>query len=269
MTVSWPQAMNLFKTGLCMPLFAVTLIVARPHAPLAGVGHTSAWILLVSGVIGMSLGDTAYFAALSRIGARRTMLVQCLAPLFTAALSLVAGQKLPGTIAAVGVAFVLLGLILVLRERPTGTVRAGHVRSGVLFAVASALCQAIGIVLTKRGLREADILQASMIRIVAGVGGILLLELLHGQLVATVRHALKPPSLGRIIPAALMGSFLGFFLFQVAVRFSEPAVAAALTGTSPLFVAPLSVIFLGERMRIGGWAGTLLAVAGVALVMTG
>lgn len=269
MSVSWPQAMNLFKTGLCLPLFAGALLVARPHDPLAGVSAPSAGILLVSGMVGMSLGDTAYFAALSRIGARRTMLVQCLAPLFTAALSLIAGEKLPGLLAATGVAFVLLGLILVLRERPVGAFVTGHVRAGVLFATASALCQAVGIVLTKRGLREADILQASAIRIAAGVGGILLLELLHGQLAATVRHALKPPSLGRIIPAALMGSFLGFFLFQVAVRFSEPAVAATLTGTSPIFVAPLSVVFLGDRMRIGAWLGTLLAVGGVALVMMG
>jgi drug/metabolite transporter (DMT)-like permease len=64
-----------------------------------------------------------------------------------------------------------------------------------------------------------------------------------------------------------MGSFLGFLLFQVAIGNSPPAVAAALTGTSPLFVAPLSVAFLGEAMRAGGWIGTILAVGGVALVM--
>jgi drug/metabolite transporter (DMT)-like permease len=267
MAVSWPQAMNLFKTGLCLPLFIVTLLVARPHAPLAGIGPGAMGILLASGVIGMSLGDTAYFAALSRIGARRTMLVQCLAPLFTAALSVLVGERLPGILSASGVAFVLSGLVLVLRERPVGTVLAGHTRAGVLFAMGAALCQAIGIVLTSRGLREATILQASAIRMSAGVAGILLLELIHGQLLATVRHALRPPSLGRIVPAALLGSFLGFFLFQVAVRYTEPAVAAALTGMSPLFVAPLGVIFLGERMRAGGWLGTILAVAGVVLVM--
>jgi drug/metabolite transporter (DMT)-like permease len=269
MAVSWPQAMNLFKTGLCLPLFAITLLAGGPHPPLAGVDCGSMWILLASGVIGMSLGDTAYFASLSRIGARRTMLVQCLAPIFTAGLSLATGERLPGAVAALGVACVLGGLILVLRERPAGTVRPGHARAGLLFAVASALCQAIGIIMTKRGLRDASILQVSTIRIFAGVVGILILELAHGQFLATVRHALRPPSLGRILPAALMGSFLGFFLFQVAIRFSDPAVAAALTGMSPLFVAPLSVVFLGERMRVWGWFGTIAAVAGVVLVMLG
>jgi drug/metabolite transporter (DMT)-like permease len=267
MAVSWPQAMNLFKTGLCLPLFAITLLVQGTGPPLAGIGSGSLWILLASGVIGMSLGDTAYFASLSRIGARRTMLVQCLAPIFTAALALASGERLPGAVQAFGVGCVLFGLVLVLRERPVGTVLPGHAKAGLLFAVAAALCQAIGIVMTKRGLREANVLQASTIRIFAGVVGILLLELTHGQMLTTIRHALRPPSLARILPAALMGSFLGFFLFQVAVQRSDSAVAAALTGMSPLFVAPLSVIFLGEKMKVLGWLGTIAAVAGVALVM--
>jgi drug/metabolite transporter (DMT)-like permease len=269
MAVSWPQAMNLFKTGLCLPIFIATLLLAGPRPPLAGVTPVAAWILVVSGVIGMSMGDTAYFSALRRIGARRTMMLQCLSPLFAAVLSILLGQRIPGAIASVGVALVLLGLILVLRERPVGIVVRGRTRSGILLGLFSAFCQALGIVMTKRGLQSATVLQASTIRILAGVLGILALELVNGQLRATVRHALRPPSLPRIIPAALMGSFLGFFLFQVAVMNSPPAVAATLTGTSPLFVAPLSVVFLGEAMRAGGWIGTILAVAGVALVMAG
>ncbi len=265
--VSWPQAMNLFKLGVCMPLFVLLLILAGPHPAFSGVTLSSALILIVSGVVGMSLGDTSYFAALPRIGARRTMMVQTLTPLFAAGLALLAGQQMPGVVAAAGVALVIVGLILVLRERPAGTVRTGQTRSGLLFALGAAFCQALGIVMTKKGLEHADLFQASAIRMFGGVAGILILEAAHGQLLLTVRHALRPPALSRIIPASLMGSFVGFFLFQLAVRSTDPSVAAALTGTSPLFIAPLSVFFLGEAMRVGGWVGTIIAVAGVALVM--
>ena len=121
--------------------------------------------------------------------------------------------------------------------------------------------------MTKQGLAGVDVLEASTVRIFGGVVGILGIELARGRRRETVRHTLQPPSLRRIIPAALLGTFLGFHLLQAAVRYSEPAVAAALTGTSPLFVAPLSVIFLTESMRAGGWIGTVLTVAGVAIVM--
>lgn len=265
--VSWPQAMNLFKLGICLPLFVVILFIVGPRPVLAGVDLRSGWILIVSGVIGMSLGDTSYFAALPRIGARRTMMAQTLTPLFAAALALVAGQGLPTVLAAAGIALVIAGLILVLGERPADAVPTSRNRSGILFALASAFCQALGIVLTKKGMEHASLLQASAIRMFGGVIGMLVLEAAHGQLIVTVRHALRPPALRRVIPASLLGSFVGYFLFQVSVRWTDPSVSAALTGTAPLFVAPLSVLFLGETMRAGGWIGTILAVAGVAIVM--
>jgi drug/metabolite transporter (DMT)-like permease len=267
MSVSSPIAMNLFKTGFCLPLFVISLLLASRDVPLAGVGAASVGVLVISGIVGMSVGDTLYFAGLARIGARRSMMILTLSPLFTAGLSALAGQKLPTVAASCGVGLVLVGLILVLRERPVGMVMPGRARSGVVFALGAALCQALGIVLTKQGLVEADILEASTVRIFGGVVGILGIQLVRGRLGATVRHTLQPPSLRRIVPATLLGTFLGFHLLQAAVHFTEPAVAAALTGTSPLFVAPLSVVFLRETMRAGGWIGTVLTVAGVALVM--
>jgi drug/metabolite transporter (DMT)-like permease len=143
------------------------------------------------------------------------------------------------------------------------------VAAGVLFAVTAAVCQSAGIVLTKRALAGSDLYQASAVRCLGGVLGILVMEALRGRIVPTVRHALRPPGLSRAVPATILGSLIGFFLFQVAIAYAEPAVTAALTGTSPLFAAPISIIFLGEAMRVGGWIGTLVAVAGVILVMRG
>lgn len=269
MAVSRPQAMNLFKTALCLPLFlAVAAAVSGPN-PFRGVRIDSAFILLASGAVGMSLGDTAYFSSLSRIGARRTMMLQTLAPLFAALLALLAAQPLPGFRGGIGVFLILAGLILVLRERPEGPAGKKRLAGGVLLSVGAAFCQALGIVLTKHGLEGADLLQASAIRLAGGTAGILLIEAIRGQAAATIRQALRPPSLGRIIAASLMGTFFAFFLFQVGIRFTAPPVAAALTGTSPLFVAPLSIVLLGERMGAGGWIGSVIAVGGVAVLMLG
>jgi drug/metabolite transporter (DMT)-like permease len=268
MAVSSPAAMNLFKTAFCLPFFVILLLL-RPETAFDGVSAGSIAVLLASGIIGMSVGDTTYFAALTRIGARRTMLIQITGPLFAAGLSLFAGQDLPGVVGMFGIGLVVTGIYLVLRERPVGIVQPGHATAGILFALTAAFCQALGIVLTKWAMEQVDVYEASAVRSVAGVAGILAIEAARGLLVPTVRGALRPPGLGRVIPATLMGSLLGFFLFQVAIRHAEPAVTAALSGTSPLFVAPLSIVFLGEAMRAGGWIGTILAVAGVVLVMLG
>jgi drug/metabolite transporter (DMT)-like permease len=267
MAVSRPIAMNLFKTGFCLPLFLLVVVARGGWGGITGIDAGSVVILLISGVVGMSIGDTFYFAGLERIGARRTMMIQTTSPIFAAVLSFFAGQPLPGIIASVGVVAVLAGLLLVLRERPVGLIVTGKLRSGIALAFGASFSQALGIVLTKEGLARVDILEASTIRIVGGVLGILLIEALRRRLIETVGQALKPPALSRIIPATLMGTFFGFLLFQAAVEYAEPAVAATLLGTSPLFVAPLSVLLLGEAMRAGGWLGTALAVAGAIIVI--
>lgn len=267
MAVSRPEAMNLFKTALCLPLFLLAAAIVRGGSPFGGVDTGSAAMLLASGVVGMSIGDTAYFSSLPRIGARRTMMLQTLAPLFAALLALLASQPLPGARGGVGVVLIAVGLILVLRENRAGSKRSGRMASGIFFSVGAAFCQALGIVMTRRGLEGADLLQASAIRMIGGTAGILLIEAIRGQMVVTIRQTLRPPSIPRIVAASLMGTFVAFFLFQVGIRYTAPPVAAALTGTSPLFVAPLSILLLGERMGIGGWVGTLIAVGGVALLM--
>ncbi|MBD3161678.1 MAG: EamA family transporter, partial [Candidatus Eisenbacteria bacterium] len=257
--------MNLFKTGFCLPLFLATTVLAGRSLAMP---PAAAGVLLFSGVIGMSIGDTFYFTGLARIGARRALMILTLSPLFAGALSAAAGQDLPGPVGSVGIGCVVAGLILVLRERPVGVARPERFGSGIALAFGASFCQALGIILTKEGLQETGVLEASTVRILGGVIGILAIAALRGRLRRTVGEALRPPALARIIPATLMGTYIGFFLLQAAVQETEPAVAAALTGTSPLFVAPLSIAFLGERMQIGGWIGTVLAVGGVALVLS-
>jgi drug/metabolite transporter (DMT)-like permease len=50
-------------------------------------------ILALSGVIGIGLGDTAYFAAINRLGPRRALLLETLAPPIAALLALVFLQE--------------------------------------------------------------------------------------------------------------------------------------------------------------------------------
>ena len=45
-------------------------------------------VLAISGIIGIAIGDSAYFAALKRIGANKTLLLESLAPPLSGVLAL-------------------------------------------------------------------------------------------------------------------------------------------------------------------------------------
>lgn len=74
-------------------------------------------------------------------------------------------------------------------------------------------------------------------------------------------------------PYIILVGFIGFTGYNVTLSFGQVSVtagAASLLGSAvPIFVATLSVIFLGERLSIWGWTGTFISFAGVALIVVG
>jgi drug/metabolite transporter (DMT)-like permease len=63
---------------------------------------------------------------------------------------------------------------------------------------------------------------------------------------------------------------VGITVYHVALNFGEQTVdsgaAALLIAAGPVFVALMSMAFLGERLSVTGWAGIAVAFAGVALI---
>ncbi len=274
-----PAVMNAVKSTGAALVFALILWVG-PVGPLGrpeGALFTD-WsvnvILVLSGLIGITLGDTCFFESLARIGVRRSMMISLLAPVFTAVAAAIAGQPLPGIMGFAGIALTLGGILLVIRVAPVrngacAIGRAAVRRSGLGawgFGVMAALCQAIGIVLTKDAIGQSGVLPASLLRLLAGGLGILAYEALRGRgpgLRAAMTRGFRRP---RLVLATLLGTVAAFYLFQVAVMLGSPPVTAALCATSPILVTPIAARWLGERMPWTATLGTLLAIGGVALV---
>ena len=142
-----PAAMNLLKNVVALAMLGLTLLFVGQALPDAA-GPAVA-LLLLSGVVGIGLGDTAYFETLNAVGPRRALLLETLAPPLAALLALVfLGERLhPG--AWLGIAVTVVGVIWVITERApqagSGTAReaaavaGGRLRRGLLFGLLAAL----------------------------------------------------------------------------------------------------------------------------------
>jgi drug/metabolite transporter (DMT)-like permease len=68
-------------------------------------------------------------------------------------------------------------------------------------------------------------------------------------------------------------AFLGIVLYNALLNTGEqtvaPGAASFIAGTMPLFTALLAVVFLGERFNRWGWLGSLLSLAGIAIIAHG
>ncbi|MDQ4127070.1 MAG: DMT family transporter [Actinomycetota bacterium] len=77
----------------------------------------------------------------------------------------------------------------------------------------------------------------------------------------------------RDLPAVLISGFLAFGVYHVALNYGQRTVSAGaasiLIGTAPIFTALWATAFLGERLRVWGWAGFAIGLVGATLVSMG
>lgn len=109
---------------------------------------------------------------------------------------------------------------------------------------------------------------ATQIRVLAGIVGFSLLFVALGWW-PQVRAALADRrALAYTATGAFFGPFLGVSLSLFAVQHAPTGVAASLMAISPLLIIPVAMLRGEERVGLGGIAGALLAVGGVALLFS-
>ncbi len=258
--------LNFSKGAIAITLILFTLILGR--SPLPDVAPSVVWLLALSGMIGIGLGDTAYLNALRALGARRALLLETLAPPLSAILAWGAlGETLTlGSWA--GIALTLLGVAWVISERtPTIETAIAPLKQGLLWGLLAEFAQAVGAVMSRAALVDSAMppLWSSVIRL--GGGEVIVLLLLLGRR-AQIRDTL--PTLTRrtvaaIAIAAFGGTYLAIWLQQIALKYTATGTAQTLLATSPLFVLPLAALW-GETITPRSVLGVGIAIAGIALL---
>jgi len=257
--------MNLAKTaGGALCLGIVLFFVGLPPISARAIAF-----LTVSGILGIAIGDTFFFLALMRLGPRRASLMGSLNPVAIAVSAAVVLGERPTLAAWAGIAATPTGVAWVLWERSSGGGGTEPHASGIREGLLSVLFTTGGVLLAKIGLESVPALHAAWIRLLAGSAGLVLWGALRsefGGLAAPLRSGIF---LAKVAAVVVVVAFGGFWLSLLALKHIDAAIAGTLGATSPLFILPMSVAFMKERLSLRAVMGTVVAVGGVALILTG
>ena len=262
-----PIVMNALKCVIALAMMVLTLLILEGEFWPSTLGTTDIVILVASGLIGLTIGDTAYFNALTRLGPRRALLIMSLVPPATALLAWPVLGEIVTLPMVGGILLTLLGVAWVIRERTPDAAGRDVELAGLLFALVAMLCQSGGNVLTKLGATEASALGISVVRVLAGSVGLLVFLSGVRRLGELRAPWAKPGMAGRLMLATFLGTYLGIWLLNAGLKYtSHTGVAATLSSTSPIFILPLAWLMLGERFSSRAVVGALIAVAGIAVL---
>lgn len=266
-----PLELNFLKGAIAIVFLGLTIFLSGQSLP--AIDPLAFWLLLLSGIIGIAIADTALFAALNSLGARRTLLLKILTSPLVALIALVFLQETLSITAWCGIFLTLLGVAWVVSERVPGTNgKEAYFWQGVLWALVSTVGDAIAAILSRIALTQTTInpLWSTLIRLTTGLLFLLIWLLIKNQKIREnpiqQYKSLLTINLWVIITVtAFAGTYLGIWLQQISLKFAPAGIAQTLNATSPLFVLPIT-IWLGEKVSFRAIAGVLLALAGIALL---
>lgn len=262
-----PLELNLIKGISGFVLFAITSLIIgevfttiRPAAVVA---------LTVSGAVGIGFGDTMFFEAINRLGARRSLLITILAPPMTVIFAWIFLRESLSLFAWVGIVITILGVAWVITEKNKAEQEENKFTwLGVFFGFLAALTQAAGAVLSRWALTESSVsaLQSALIRLLAGTGVLLLWILVRREKIgAWLKPAPRKQLWGILAAVIFFGTYIAIWMQQLAFKFTRVGIAQTLLATSPLFILPVAAL-QKEKLSLRSVLGVLISIAGVALI---
>ena len=267
--------LNVLRMALAL-VFSLVLFGVVTGEPLpTGVSSEAIGWMLLSGVVGYVIGDFCLFQCYIIIGSRYGQLFMTLAPLSAALMAWVTlGQQMTAmSIVAMLVTLVGIG-ISVLGRGEHHKVSLRLPLSGVLFAIGAAVCQGVGLVLSKIGMDHYNTpdmpewlipFSANFYRCVAGIIGFTLL-LYFRDGVAPLREAMHDRTVLTVATATtIFGPFVGVGFSLMAVQYTAAGIASTLMAMTPIIILLPSYWLFHEKITWKVIIGAFISVVGVSL----
>ena len=272
--------LNVLRMGLAL-LFSLVLfgMVTGSMLPPGASTEAAGWMLL-SGLVGYVIGDFCLFQCYIIIGSRYGQLFMTLAPLSAALMAWVTlGQQMTGK-SVIAMLVTLWGIgISVLGRGDHHKISLRLPVNGVLYAIGAAVCQGVGLVLSKIGMdhyevsmmAEADIpewlipFSANFYRCIAGIIGFSLL-LFYRDGMAPLREAVRDKKgLSVATATTIFGPFVGVGFSLMAVQYTAAGIASTLMAMTPIIIILPSYWLFHEKITWRSVIGAVISVLGVSL----
>lgn len=274
------------RANLGRLVIATFVLGAFAHTLGGGFASASVGWFLLSGLIGMGLGDLGVYSALPLLGSRLTVLLtQCLAaPLAALGEWLWLGTRLTFAQIAWGL-LILGGVALAITPSRSSPPRVRVRPIGFLFGFIAACGQGFGALVSRKGVMVAEAageaahnatfgLTAAYQRILAGLVFTLcwfaVLRLLRRSNPATAAGPLLDragsqqgrSAWGWMLANGLAGPVLGVGCYQWALATTPSGIVLPIAATAPLLAIPVAYWLEGDRPTRRAVLGGVIAVAG-------
>jgi len=234
--------------------------------------------LVISGILGLVLGDSFLFKSFQLIGARLGIIIMAAVPVLSAILAFFFLNEIISYLGMFGMLLTITGILIVVLEKKS--VEKNNVafnKLGIFYGFLGALGQATGLIFAKYAFLENPALDgqggelngfaASFIRLFSA--SIIILPI-----AATFRRYKNPIGIYSkdsysakvILIGTIFGPVLGITGSLIAIEYAKVGIASTLMATMPIIMLPISRFYFKEKLDWKAIVGAFVAVVGAAII---
>ena len=267
-----PLLIAALKNSIALISFIILFLLFDIPIWYEGFSYGDYIKIIISGVLGMGIGDLLFIYALSQLGANRIAILNCFEPAVVYCFSIFLLGTILTTQQFIGFIIVTISLLIISYENDINDIDPYIKKRGMLIQIIAILLSSLSIVLIKPVLAKTTNSIAIQLWVTA-------FRLFPGFIVAWLVFLfkknkliyLKPLKKSNMILKILIGSELGTFIalsFWIIgyANIEKPPVASIIGQTSAIFIIILSYVFLKEKISKLRIISILFALSGVVLI---
>lgn len=257
---------NLIRMIAGLIFLTLTLIIFNVET---SINNTQLTFLIISGIIGIAIGDAFLFKSFDLIGARLSMLMMSIAPIIAAFLAFIFLNENLSFWGIIGIVITFIGIFIVIAQKHEQTQKKSTKIIGVLCAFFAAAGQGSGLIFAKIAFNEGPIngFLATFVRLSASLivfYPILLISKRLKNPIAKIKNSKK--GLIYSLVGAFIGPYLGITFSLIAISKTYVGVASTLMSTVPIIMLPIVYFFYKEKLSIPSILGAVVAVLGISIL---
>ncbi len=272
--------LNFVRMGITLVFSAILFWIVTGSPLPAGASNEAYLWMMLSGLVGYVIGDFCLFQCYIIIGSKFGQLFMTLAPITAAIMAWITlGQELRPT-ALLAMAVTLTGIAITVLGRSDGSHHRISLKlplNGVLFAIGAAVCQGVGLVLSKIGMDhyEASLatpcapwllpFYANVFRCIAGITGFTVLLMFREGFAPLRKNITDRTSMTVATLTTIFGPFVGVGCSLLAVQHTSAGIASTLMALTPIIIILPAWWLFKQPITLKSVIGALISVTGVSL----
>ena len=226
--------------------------------------------LVVSGILGLILGDSFLFKSFQMIGARLGIIIMASVPVLSSILAFLFLDEIISFLGMFGMILTIAGILIVVLEKKTAeTNNIAFNKLGIFYGFLGALGQATGLIFAKYAFQGGELngFAASFIRLFSA-------SIIIIPIASTLRRYKNPFSIYSkdsysakvILIGTIFGPVLGITGSLIAIAYAKVGIASTLMATMPIIMLPISRFYFKEKLDWKAIIGAFVAVVGAAII---